>query len=203
MTTDILERYNDLIEQRNFLKKEKGKYQKKIKKLSGEIQNYKDTRAVLNEAVKIVHQKFKSEIESVITRSIQTIFNRNFLFELQYEEKRNGIESNIVILEDREEIDPKTEMGGSVVDIVSSTFRFILWWISSPRPRNTFILDEPYRFLGDYMDLAGMILKELSQVLGFQVILITHDKRLLKYADRIFHVSLKDKKSIVIQRKVK
>lgn len=199
---NIQDKYNQFVIEKKLLQKKKRKLKRTIKKLSKKITDYKDTRIVLNEAIKITHQKFKDEIESVITKSVKTIFNRNFECELRYEEKRNEIESKIIIKEDGEELDPKDEMGGSIVDIISFAFRIILWHISSPRSRNTFIFDEPFKNCGKLTELAGMVLKELSTILNFQVILITHDDNLTRFADRIFKIVLKNKKSRIIQRRV-
>lgn len=194
------DKYNQLVGKKQTLSGNKKKLKKKVKNLRSNLQDYKDTRTLLNEAIRLTHKKFKDEIENIITRSIRTIFNRNFTFELDYKEKRNEIESRIVVKEDGHELDPKDEMGGSIVDIISLAFRVCLWHISSPRARNTFILDEPFRFCGKLTSLVGTVLRELSEVLQFQVILITHDDNLVQYGDRIFKVVMIDGKSYILRK---
>lgn len=200
---NIQDRYNQLVAKKNLLKQQKKTQRKKIQDLLERIQDYKDTRTILNQAIKITHQRFKDEIETVITHAVKTIFNRDFRFELQYEEKRNGIESKIVVKENGYELDPQDEMGGSIIDIISFAFRIILWHISAERKRNLFILDEPFKWTGKLIELAGMVLKELSQKLNFQVIMITHDNDLLGFADQIFKVKHNGTKSIILKRRIK
>lgn len=197
---NLQDKYNQLVAQKDLLISNKKKIKRKLKTLNQTLQDHKDTRTILNEAIRLTHQKFKDQIEIIITKSIRTIFNRDFTFELQYEEKRNEIESKIIVKENDEELDPKDEMGGSIVDIISFAFRICLWHMSSPRSRNTFILDEPFRFCGKLSSLAGMVLKELSELLKFQVILITHDDELVKYGDRVFKVFMRNSKSYVLRR---
>lgn len=198
----IEQRYENLIEDYKYLKKEKRKLKNKSKRLSKQIKLYTETRYILNKAIKIIHEKFKEDLENIITKYIKDIFDRNLKFELRYEEKRNTIESKIIIKENGEELDPKDEMGGSIIDIISFIFRIILWHMSSPRSRNVFILDEPFKFVGDMINSIGYILRELSQKLKFQIILTTHDKELMKFADAIFKVSYDGIKSTIIKRRV-
>lgn len=198
----IEQRYENLIEDYKYLKKEKRKLKNKSKRLSKQIKLYIETRFILNKAIKIIHEKFKEDLENIITKYIKDIFDRDLKFELRYEEKRNTIESKIIIKENGEELDPKDEMGGSIIDIISFIFRIILWHMSSPRSRNVFILDEPFKFVGDMIDSIGYILRELSQKLKFQIILTTHDKELMKFADAIFKVSHDGIKSTILKRRV-
>lgn len=198
---DIENRYNLLVMKQQLASANKNKYQEKIKKLSSKIQDYEDARIILNKAIEIIHKNFKNDIEEIITNAIQNIFRRNFIFKLKFEEKRNSIESKIIIEENGEELDPEDEMGGSIVNIISIIFRIILWHISIEKKRNVFILDEPFEQTGKFIELLGMILKNLSDKYKFQIICITHNDKLIRYADRIFHVTHDGIKSNIIKRR--
>src|SRR3972149_774820 len=194
---DIKDKYNLLYNKQQSLIIQEKQLKSKVKKLSSKIKDYKNTRTILNESIKIVHQKFKEKIEHVITNAIRTIFDRDLTCNLIYEEKYNEIVTHIIIKEDNNELDPKDEMGGSIVNVISFVFRIILWHFSSPRPRNVFILDEPFTWTGKLISFIGMILKDFSRRFNFQVILITHDNNLIEFGDRVFKVSMKNKRSIV------
>lgn len=89
-------------------------------------------------------------------------------------------------------MDPMSASGGGAVDIAAFALRIASWSMNSPRTRNTIILDEPLRFLsGDNQERASAMIKELSQRLGLQFIIITHNEILSSYADRTFTTSLK------------
>lgn len=194
---DIKSRYDKLFAKKASLLIEERKLTRKIRKTRRKIKDHVDARNLLNEAITIIHKKFKKRIEATVTRSIRQIFNRDLSFELVYKVKRNEIESRIIVKENGEELDPKDDLGGSIIDIISFTFRIILWHMSSPKTRNVFILDEPFKWTGKLISLTGMIMKELSKKLRFQVILITHDDDLIEIADKVFKIEHVKGKSLV------
>jgi DNA repair exonuclease SbcCD ATPase subunit len=64
--------------------------------------------------------------------------------------------------------------------------------MSTPHSRNTIILDEPFRFLSkNYQEQASLMLNEISQKLGIQMIIISHEEALTENVDAIFQVSIK------------
>jgi DNA repair exonuclease SbcCD ATPase subunit len=59
-------------------------------------------------------------------------------------------------------------------------------------------LDEPFRFVSsDLQDRASQMVKELSEKLGLQFIIITHNPTLASYADKTFEVHLHKGRSII------
>jgi DNA repair exonuclease SbcCD ATPase subunit len=71
--------------------------------------------------------------------------------------------------------------------------------MSTPHSRNVIILDEPFRFLSEnYQEQAGNMLKEISQKLGIQFLIISHNSILASCADKTFTVQIKKGVSQVI-----
>lgn len=199
---DIKIEYDRLFYKKITLLSEKNKLRKKIKKENKEIKNLIDTRLLLNETVKIVQKRFKDFIEKTVTGAIQKIFNRDLVFILKYEEKRNEIESKIIIEENGEELDPEDDLGGSIIDIIAFAFKIVLWGVSSPKTRNTFIFDEPFKWTGKLISFTGAIMKELSRTLDFQVIIITHEDELINIADKVFKIEhINGKSEVKVFRK--
>jgi DNA repair exonuclease SbcCD ATPase subunit len=78
------------------------------------------------------------------------------------------------------------------VDVASFALRIASWSMARPRTDNVIILDEPFRFLSEnYQERASNMLREVSQKLGIQLIIVTHETVLTTSADRIFEVSIK------------
>jgi len=156
-------------------------------------------RAVLNEAGLKVQEVFKHKVENLMTLAIRSVFDRPYDFKLIFEKKRNTVECRPVIFLEENELDPKEDMGGSIIDIISFVFRVVLWSLDRPRKRNVFVLDEPMRFVekGDNIERAGQMLKHISKELGFQIIMVTHEPELVKIGDRIWKVSHDGVKSTV------
>jgi len=95
-------------------------------------------------------------------------------------------------------MNPSADSGGGAVDVAAFALRLSLWSLQNPRSRNTIILDEPFRFLSkDLHHKAGELLKQISETLGIQLIIVTHEKELQQYANKVFTVDMVDKISYV------
>jgi len=67
-----------------------------------------------------------------------------------------------------------------------------------PSSRNTFALDEPFRFVSrNLQPQASLMLREISQKVGLQVVMVSHSEDLIESADRVFRVSLRKGVSVV------
>jgi len=136
-------------------------------------------------------KRISNAVENLITETLRKIFpDRNFTFKLIFEQKRGKIECRPVIMDGRKEHNPEDDLGGSILDIISMAFRIILWKMDRPKKRNVIILDEPFKWLGkgEKREMAGRMLYELSHTLNVQIILITHEPELMRFADKSFQV---------------
>ena len=78
------------------------------------------------------------------------------------------------------------------MDVAAFALRIASWSMSMPHSQNTIILDEPLRFLSaDCQEKASAMIKELSQRLGLQFIIVTHESVLASYADKVFETSIR------------
>jgi DNA repair exonuclease SbcCD ATPase subunit len=79
--------------------------------------------------------------------------------------------------------------GGGAVDVAAFALRVASWSMQRPRTRPVIILDEPMRFLSpDLQPKASDMLQELSQKLGLQFIIVTHEEELTQQVDKVFEV---------------
>jgi DNA repair exonuclease SbcCD ATPase subunit len=61
-----------------------------------------------------------------------------------------------------------------------------------PRSRNVLILDEPFGNLSvDLMPRASEMIKQISERLGLQIIMVTHAEELIQAADKTFRVNIR------------
>jgi len=154
------------------------------------IANHEKARIVLTEIAKSTQEEIKGRIEKLVTLAIRSVFKeQDFSFEIRFETKNNRVYAYPVITEFGNEMDPKEDMGGGIIDIISTALRIILWHIESPRKRNVLIFDEPFRFTGKLVGRAGYMIKYLSENLGFQVIMLSHDDELIEFCDRLYKVT--------------
>jgi len=81
---------------------------------------------------------------------------------------------------------------------VALGLRMALWSLREPRSVSTFVLDEPGTSVSESLrPKFGEMLKKLSQMLGIQMLIISHDSALIDVADKTFNVENDGKTSIV------
>ncbi len=161
----------------------------KIEKLSDSMNTMVKARWILAEVTKKTQINFKNQVEKLTTIALKSVFNADYEFKLLFETKRNKMEARAVILENGVEFEPKNEMGGSILDLISFMLQITFIFLEKPSKRKVIILDEPFRFLGELKSKAGKMLKEISIELGIQIIFVTHDDILSEVAGTIYHVT--------------
>lgn len=155
-----------------------------------ECQELIEARMMISEAARATQLQFKSHVESLVTMAIQTVFPEDrYKFVMRF-----GLEANRSIIyllvqqDDKEPYNPEDEQGGGLLDIISFALRVVMWSLERPRSRAIFIMDEPFRFCGKLTALAGNMAKEISQKLGLQILMVTHEQELREIADKLWTV---------------
>lgn len=160
----------------------------RARELKSRIKGLEDTKSVLNQAIKLTNETFKTKLETIATSAIQRIFKRPIRLVVEYAVRSYGIETKLLIMENDNILDPESDMGGSIIEVISIVLRIVLWQMSSDNIRNVIILDEPFRWAGKLIDLIGQILVELSESLNLQFIIVTHDDSLVDIANRVIQI---------------
>ena len=196
--TKIKERYTKHIATRDILLKDKSNREVKIESLKSKLEVYIKARWVLSEVVRITQENFTGKIESLVTMAIKAVYdNKDYKFKLSLERKRNKMECRAYVDDNGEELDLEEDMGGGLLDVVSFALRVVLWSFQKPRSRNIFILDEPMKWTGELVTKAGFMMKEISERLKIQMLIVTHDDALIEIGDKVWRVVNDGVRSIV------
>jgi DNA repair exonuclease SbcCD ATPase subunit len=184
------EQYRELKTTLELLTKEKKFKEREIKILTDQQEKHVKARYVLTEVSRNTQQRFKDRVETLITLAIQSVFERPFKFKLNMEMARNKFSCFPVVEEEGNEYIPSEEMGGGILDIISFAFRIVLWSLKSPRSRSLFILDEPMKFVGkdELLQRAVMMIKEISERMGLQFVIVTHEPQIAEIADKAYGI---------------
>lgn len=142
-------------------------------------------------------QELEYHISSITSLAMQSVFGEgSYNVLIEFVQRRNKTECDILFERDGEKFHPLDSSGGGAVDVAAFALRIASWSMQSPRTRNVIILDEPFRFLStDNQEKASQMIKEVSNRLGIQFIIITHEEMLTLYADKVFTVKNKKGKS--------
>lgn len=182
--------------QRQILLQQIARYQKEITELTEKRDNLEHARELIREAGLRTQQQLQYHISDITSLALSAVFEDPYELKVDFVQRRNKTECDLIFVRDGKEIDPLEASGYGAVDVASFALRVASWSMQQPRTRNVIILDEPMRFLSeDRQPYAGKMVKELSERLGLQFIIVTHEEVFAQYADKVFQVSMKDKVS--------
>ena len=168
------------------------------KELKKSVRRSEEAQAIIQKVAKDTQSQLEIHISDIVTMALETIFDDPYEFRIEFVVKRNKTECELIFEKDGVKIHPLSASGGGVIDTASFALRIALWTLQTPRSRNTIILDEPFKFLSkDLLPRASELLKELSEKLNLQFIIVTHLDELTECADKTFEVRIKKGKSYI------
>lgn len=200
---DLLEEDIEILKE--YISKETGKKEKLLQQLKShekdilELQN----NIELLEKVSILFQKTsefarnqaKSQIENLVTKCLQYIFESNIKFTIEIDELRNKANAQFYVTSEDKDMEIKTKpeisRGGGVVDIVSLALRIAFLQIHKPTIQGPLILDEPAKHVSEeYIYNVGDFLKETSEMFNRQIIMVTHNQHLSALSENSYRIDL-------------
>ena len=99
---------------------------------------------------------------------------------------RGTTECNLAFERNGHLIKPLGGCGGGPIDVASFGLRVGSWSLAHPRSRAILCLDEPFKWVQrDKISLCGNMLKEISEQLEFQTIMVSHAPELIEASDKI------------------
>jgi DNA repair exonuclease SbcCD ATPase subunit len=192
----------DLTELRREIERKKGKKQElernieimqnKVIESEQYLINLEKARSIINLVGMETQQQLQFHISDIASLALESIFKEAYKLKLEFVERRNKSECDIMFERNEDTFDPLDASGGGPVDVASFALRIASWSMALKRTRNVIILDEPMRFLStEYRENASEMIKEVSKKLGIQFIIITHDPILTTYADKTFTTEIR------------
>jgi len=187
---------------RNHLEQQKGQksqieqnivsLKQSVKEKQRDQRKHEQAREVILEVGLKTQQQLSFHISDITSLALDAVFNDPYKLVTEFVERRNKTECDLYFERDGSKVDPLTASGGGAVDVAAFALRVASWSMQRPRSRNTMVLDEPLRFLSaDHQEQASVMIKEISQKLGIQFIIITHEPILASYADKIFETRIR------------
>ena len=163
---------------------------------------YRQTSVFLGVIMDETQRRMEAVFSEIGTAALEKIFGDGCCLDVKFKKTGTGtsvlirVKQPISVADDGEvkylETDILDGDGGAVVDIIAFTLRVAMLELYSPKQEGPIMLDETFRFLAndERMQLAGEFLREVMEKTERQLILITHERTLLPYADRVIHFSL-------------
>ena len=187
--------------ERDLLKRQSAEVRQAAESNEAEAAECAEARDLMAAVLAATQQMVVGFLEEIATLALRTVYGDDYALRLKVEVKRNQTEITPVLVFREMELSPRDEVGGGVVDVLSFGLRMALWAMRTPRSRPSVVLDEPFKYVSrDRVEAVGNMLKEVSGLLGVQLVLVTHDWELIACANRSWQVELKDGVSAVILR---
>lgn len=134
----------------------------------------------------------KVEVEQLVTQGLRSIFeDATIQFNIDFVTKRNQIEAEFTLSreEDKTRIqgDILSTYGGGIVDVISISLRIIIMQLM--KIKGPLILDEPGKNISaQFISAFGKFLTEVSNTFDRQIIMITHNNKLVEFANNMIEV---------------
>ena len=197
MTNNTLQNVRNRLEQKKGMK---SKLQNQIALNRTEIasnekllHSHEQAREIIREVALKTMSQISFHISDITSLALEAVFDNPYKLVTDFVQRRNKTECDLYFERDGNRVDPLSASGVGAVDIASFALRIASWSMNRPHSRNVIILDEPFKCLSDnYQEKASQMMKELSEKLGLQFVIVTHNDILASYADRTFEVSIKN-----------
>ena len=182
------QKLSEVIGKRDYIEKQ---LKSKESEYSETVQYHKDiliAQSFLQAVAQRTQEQLKYHIRDVVQLALDTVFPGEIVFDICFEIKNGRTTAKLLLLENDEEIDPLRDNTGGLVDMASLGLRIAAWALGYTRP--VLILDEPMKNLDkEKRPLGAQVIRDLSDELKLQMIIVTHDDELTEIADKTFHVS--------------
>lgn len=171
--------------------------QQEIEELESKISAGKELHSQLQEVLEVINttgvvaqKQVKDIMEELVTDVIQSVFGPEYKFVVDNTVRSNRPETFFYVEKNGLRHTIEDEHGGSLAVLIAFALRVIICVITEEDIRKTIILDEPLKD-ADKRKLVflGEMIKQLTDSLGVQFIMVTHEEQLIAAADRAFRVS--------------
>ena len=177
----------------SILRASKAKYEEQITDKQGNLSYILEAQELLQQTAQKTQSRLSFHISNFISSSLEAIWGKDaYTFSLEFIEKRNKTEVSMLLHTPEGDVSldslNNVRGGGGVLDIVAFGLRIALWSLQSQKQK-VMILDQPLSNLDqEHLPKAGELIKELSDKLGIQFIIINHNPALAEIADNTIEV---------------
>lgn len=175
--------------------------QQQAEKLKQSLLLLEQVQVFLQTVAKETQEQLKFHIQDIVQLALDYCFGDKYKFTINFDIKRGQTEAQLRFDLGGESIDPMDASGGGAVEIAAFAIRIAVWTLG--RTRATILLDEPFSKVSvGFRPQAAQIIRQLSQKLQIQFIIITHMEEITDVADKIFRVSQNSKFRSIIKEEL-
>jgi hypothetical protein len=132
-----------------------------------------ETQRLIREASQLTLSNLSVRIGTIVTKALTQVLGEGYKFNLDFDIKYNKLAADMYLEKDGKRYDLKRDNGDGVVDIVALALRVAILCLDRRKLRRLLILDEPCGAVSvNYQPVLGKMIKQLSDMLDLQVIMV-------------------------------
>lgn len=132
-----------------------------------------ETQRLIREASQLTLSNLSVRIGTIVTKALTQVLGEGYKFNLDFDIKYNKLAADMYLEKDGKRYDLRRDNGDGVVDIVALALRVAILCLDRRRLRRLLILDEPCGAVSvNYQPVLGKMIKQLSDMLDLQVIMV-------------------------------
>lgn len=150
-----------------------------LRSLTKDVAALETAQTLAQEVAAQLQTSAHTKIAQIVSHCLETVFDEPYIFRIHFDRKRGKTEARLTFERNGEELDPLGASGCGVVDVAAFALRVSCLMLSQPPLRRLLVLDEPFRFVSpDLRCRVADLLNALSNELGIQFVMVTHDPQL-------------------------
>jgi DNA repair ATPase RecN len=180
----------------------KSNYEDDLAEIVRELDLLEQVMILFQKTSEYARSQAKNQIENLVTKCLQYIFESNIEFRIEVDELRNKANAEFYVINDTPDFflktKPEQSRGGGVVDIVSLALRISFIQTHKPPIEGPLILDEPAKHVSEeYIYNVGDFLRQSSSMFNRQIIMVTHNSHLAALSEDAYRVEMTGTESSV------
>ena len=150
---------------------------------------FEDAQLLIQETAKETQETIRFHIQDLVQHALDAIFPGTYKFLVEFTVSRGRTEARLLVEKGGNVMDDLMEdEGGTLVQIVAMALRIAVWTLAPTD--NVLIFDEPgNQVSAQYKPIFAEIIRGLSQRLGIQILMVSHDDTYIATADRVFTIT--------------
>lgn len=159
----------------------------KFKNLRRENRDLERAQIIVQEVAALTQQELEFRVSDLVSLALSSVFPDPYTFSVNFVKKRSKTDAELVFKRGEGIRDPLKGSGGGTVEVAAFALRLSAWNLPEQSTRPIFILDQPFTHINDktrqlHWNVANLV-KDLSERLGVQFIMITHIPEIMEMVD--------------------
>lgn len=186
---------NELSNARDFLNDTKSRHKLLSERVDERIKEVKywqrrydgagRARVIIQKVAQETQKNLEFHLSHLVTTALAAVFPEEIEFVARIEVRRGKTDCDLWFKEYGQEYNPLEGSGFGPVDVASFALRITFWSLN--KNRATFVLDEPFRNVSpDLQHKVSDMLQMVSEKLGVQIIMVSHQEDINVSADKTF-----------------